>query len=180
MKKILFGIFLILCCLIQQAKAANNDYLNEVNAHKLFGNNNIKVWVQNGTQQGTVYTAFLEWERASGNCIKFRLANSEKTAQIKVYFVNQKINPNTQRSVAVGYTTYSATPVIQIITINPFTGKYFTQRQIFGIAVHEIGHALGIMGHSSNPNDIMYHATIPNSIFASNRDYNTIRKLYCK
>lgn len=43
---------------------------------------------------------------------------------------------------------------------------------------HEMGHALGIWGHSDNPSDIMYYAhtrDIPN---ISPRDINTLKKVY--
>ena len=35
-------------------------------------------------------------------------------------------------------------------------GKVFDDSDIYATAIHEIGHALGISGHSDNPKDIMY------------------------
>ena len=37
-------------------------------------------------------------------------------------------------------------------------GSYFSDRQLYNTVLHEIGHALGIMGHSYSTDDLMYMA----------------------
>ena len=57
----------------------------------------------------------------------------------------------------------------------------YSKEDIRETALHEIGHALGLAGHSLNPNDVMYFASasIERKISElSSRDKNTIRKLY--
>lgn len=65
---------------------------------------------------------------------------------------------------------------VQIATFD-IQGKPQNTDIIYAVAIHELGHSLGILGHSNNPRDIMYaqnqHVTAP-----SPRDINTIRKLY--
>ena len=34
--------------------------------------------------------------------------------------------------------------------------KFFIEQEVFNTALHELGHTLGIMGHSDNPEDVMY------------------------
>ena len=45
---------------------------------------------------------------------------------------------------------------------------------------HEMGHALGIAGHSPNPDDIMYALAPGKSMQLTDRDRETLRKLYAK
>ncbi len=48
------------------------------------------------------------------------------------------------------------------------------------LALHEIGHVLGLTGHTNNRGDIMYayFAQLPPDRDLSKRDINTIRRLY--
>jgi predicted Zn-dependent protease len=50
------------------------------------------------------------------------------------------------------------------------------KEQLFNLALHETGHALGIDGHSPSGLDIMYFKSP--LIKLSDRDANTIRKIY--
>lgn len=45
-------------------------------------------------------------------------------------------------------------------------------------ARHEIGHALGIWGHSPNPDDALYFSQVRDSPEISARDINTLKKVY--
>ena len=46
------------------------------------------------------------------------------------------------------------------------------------IALHEIGHALGINGHSSDSKDIMFMSVDKNQTTLSRRDVETLKALY--
>lgn len=61
----------------------------------------------------------------------------------------------------------------------------YTRIDIYNIAMHEIGHALGIMGHSNNSDDVMYMKSKMDQYYGSNnridfstRDINTFKLLY--
>lgn len=54
--------------------------------------------------------------------------------------------------------------------------KEQASERIKQVAMHQLGHAIGIYGHSSNPNDIMYANFSVNKL--SDRDKNTINEIY--
>lgn len=61
-----------------------------------------------------------------------------------------------------------------IIEISPNQSQPHT----LATARHEIGHALGIWGHSPNPGDALYFSQVRHSPAISGRDVNTLKKIY--
>lgn len=53
-----------------------------------------------------------------------------------------------------------------------------SDRQTLGTARHELGHALGIWGHSADPGDVLYAEQVREPPLISPRDRNTLRKIY--
>jgi predicted Zn-dependent protease len=53
-----------------------------------------------------------------------------------------------------------------------------TDVQILGAARHELGHALGLWGHSPHPTDVLYSTQVNNPPPISARDVNTLKKVY--
>ncbi len=53
-----------------------------------------------------------------------------------------------------------------------------SQASILSATRHELGHALGIWGHSPDETDALYFSQVRNSPSISARDINTLRKIY--
>lgn len=51
-------------------------------------------------------------------------------------------------------------------------------QQLLGTARHELGHALGLWGHSRDRRDVMYEAAVAHPAHLSIRDLNTLVKVY--
>ena len=138
--------------------------------------------------------AFEAWERETDEFIKFQPVNNDAAADIILKF----------RPTATGKSEFShgqyevaiTSPVIDsdnklkqmniVCSIKPHTGEYFTHEQIKTIITHEIGHALGIWGHPTDMQSVMYYSLdnpydyyekrIDTSI--GNKDIATIKLLY--
>lgn len=174
-------IITILLCTGTMTCFASDNYINELSQYAIWKQKNrITVWVQPNTiYTAAIYDAFREWMTAGGGCIKFVDANTEKNANIRVYFT-ERLSEN--RAGVTHHRSAGKYMISADITIgykNLYKNKMLSKDEVYAVAVHEIGHALGIMGHSSNRNDIMYPNTNVIGIHASARDFNTIREFYC-
>lgn len=66
----------------------------------------------------------------------------------------------------------------EVKILTKFEGP-LTDRELRRVCLHEVGHALGLQGHSPNPDDVMYPvATFIQRTDLSSRDVKTIRLLY--
>lgn len=140
-----------------------------------------------------VLKAFNQWE-ISTQFLKFAPAKNSSEANIQVIIKplpNDVCTGNTCRYV-VGYTTpdFKGT-ILNRMTIVLYSkdphGNFFSDKELYNTALHEIGHALGIMGHSYSSDDLMYMASDNNNFYTpyrssfqylSSKDINTIKLLY--
>lgn len=162
----------------------------------------LKVYIKNNSTSApqyfvsTIQQAFLQWQQSSSNLVSFQFTDDENQANIVV-----SINPSTDMekcdSENCKYTIAYTTPDIDgdlLKKMNIFfydsnnLGQPFSQKEIYNTALHEIGHSLGIMGHSFNKDNLMYMETEQdNSYFNQLRsdfmsisqvDLNTLNLLY--
>lgn len=136
--------------------------------------------------------AFLKWQKASANKLVFIFVNDQRQANINCFWTD---NPNQimdkGRLVEGGLTKLSGSyagganvsinnAVITILTLprnNNVQG--FSEDELMKVCLHEVGHALGLNGHSNNNKDIMFYTESP-SIWPAltKRDKATIQRLY--
>jgi predicted Zn-dependent protease len=57
-------------------------------------------------------------------------------------------------------------------------GPNFTGTSLLATIRHELGHAIGIWGHSPNPDDALYFSQVSDPPSISPRDINTLKKIY--
>jgi tetratricopeptide (TPR) repeat protein len=67
---------------------------------------------------------------------------------------------------------------INLAVFYPDSNQPIPMEDLKGIAVHEMGHAIGIRGHSPYPEDIMYYSKTRRQATLSERDMNTVGMLY--
>lgn len=169
---------------VQQAKQNDTgNYVKDLEKVAKWSKMPIKVWIQDSPYKNTAKKAFGEWEVKTGKTVSFVLVQNPNFAQIKVVFVN-KVNGKLDDS-NIGLTTAKIagntikSANVQILQRTD-SGKMRSYNQIYPVVLHEIGHALGMTGHSKRNNDIMYENNLTNDVHLSNRDINTLKAIYKK
>ncbi len=122
-------------------------------------------------------SAFTEWQNALGQKIKFAYTHDSNKTDILVTWENRSEGLEVGHQ-DITWNNNTLTNADIVITLSNPQGRVFTNGELRHIALHEIGHALGIRGHSGNPNDIMYPSLQANITHLSARDIATIRDLY--
>lgn len=160
----------------------------------------IKVFINNQSDKNLpdyytkqIKNALSQWQ-TSTEIIKFALVNNLKDADIIINIsqLPSDICKENNCQYTVGFTLPEykdktlKNMTITLYATNP-KGNYFTDKELYNTVLHELGHALGIMGHSYNQNDLMFMSNENSARFSeykssfqylSSKDINTIKLLY--
>ena len=143
----------------------------------------LKVYIQPGKQKSTALLALGEWQKKTNKLISFEYTNSPLDAKIIVDFTNKLEDTSTKEAYIAGYSKpyYQGENIIKseihILSVDPQTGQEMESAKLFHTIVHEVGHSLGLNGHSPKQNDVMYYSSSSTKELTQ-RDLNTINLLY--
>ena len=134
--------------------------------------------------------AFNEWEKVTEHSILFdKNAENSNNTNISIIF---HYNPSTEICDTKYIVAYNE-PIIEAnvlkkmeihFFINDMKGDFLTNNQVYNIALHEIAHSLGLLGHSFNKSHVMYISkdsdvtSNQGRAMLSQADINTVLLLY--
>lgn len=128
------------------------------------------------------------WEKATNGRLHFLPVINPQNANILITFEEGTM---TDTNAHVGNAEYIMPEDqyrkhrLSLVKVSLNTGDAETRRRLQGdalskqfyrMALHELGHAIGIWGHSSDPGDVMFARPIAENL--SDRDVSTVRKIY--
>lgn len=132
-----------------------------------------------------VKSAFSAWQQALNNRLQFVFSNDPKLTDIQVKWVKNGYQTEIgNQEIKVTNTKHLFTNADINFSLNN-NGRHFTNAELKFMALHEIGHVLGIKGHSPYASDIMA-AQMPtgvskrseNGVALTANDKATIQQLY--
>jgi hypothetical protein len=126
-----------------------------------------------------VYDAFDTWNRISGDLVRFQYVAKLDDSQIDINWrrVDRKSLGHCEYMVNDQSLIYSAEIKIGI-SDGLLHAAYNSMDEVKHTILHEIGHAIGLLGHSDHPDDIMYVPHQYGVTSLSVRDVETLRTLY--
>ncbi|MGB3641274.1 MAG: peptidase [Rivularia sp. (in: cyanobacteria)] len=175
-----------------QDETNSGDYFNEIKPTKygylIWSQFPVKVYLEtlniannNQSQKwiDTVSQTIEEWN----NYLPLKIVENPELADIIILRKSPplKFTPGSRipraRSAETRYKVYTFDNTLYhrfTILLSPSqTGKY-----LLAASRHELGHALGIWGHSKDKGDALYFSQVRNPPLVSSRDVNTLKKIY--
>lgn len=135
-----------------------------------------------------VRSAFENWQTATNGKILFKEVNNTKVANIVVRFVDDILSNENYVIEQTGKTVpdYKDDVLNRMdiyLKIFDSKGQNFTREKFMTLAQHEVGHAIGLSGHSVDEDDVMFYQndTIDENTelqWISDKDVNTMMLVY--
>ncbi len=129
--------------------------------------------------------SFLAWQNATHGLVRFMPVDDPRLANIECGWADSAYNlslaAEAGQAVVHGSINNISHVEITMLTCRPeLPNKKISMSLVQQVSLHEIGHALGIAGHSDNAQDIMFCATDSNveHVQLSQRDIDTLMLLY--
>jgi hypothetical protein len=153
----------------------------------------LRVYINNGNQckgfvpdfQSVLISSFMTWQNATRGMIRFIPVDDLRSANIECRWTDSAANVSLAAEAGEAKVETIRNNIdhvtITLLTCRPESpSEKLTSNLLQQVCLHEIGHSLGLDGHSDRAQDIMYCSTNPNVEHPNltQRDINTLYLIY--
>lgn len=156
----------------------------------------LKVYVRKNVQiqdfcdefSGLIRESFDQWSKATNGTVSYQFVSSPDAANVLCDYTDRRELVSSQHELGIDGITemlvkQDSTPgsakIVVLVKDAPGVQTFKSRALLLRSCLHEVGHALGIHGHSPNNHDVMFSAaTLNGPTVLSERDKNTVRKIY--
>ena len=120
-----------------------------------------------------------KWEIASNQRFQFQLVSDPSLADVRFKWIEPFIPSTDGSAIGMSIPEMIDSNLVKndvVICLHDDMGKKLSQDEIDSTILHELGHMLGIQGHSPNWADVMASESVTNII--SERDIVTLNRIY--
>jgi predicted Zn-dependent protease len=135
--------------------------------------------------KSVVLNGFNQWVKATESKISYVITDRRVNADIIIKWEQRAGSIQDEDSLAVTDLTYNPKigTMSKAIMVFYIWDEMSASQALHGLkktAAHEFAHALGMRGHSGNPNDVMFDDYDPDKFSPlTKRDVNTMKTQYC-
>lgn len=159
----------------------------------------LKVYVRQNSQllpnfyptfQASIRDAFDQWRAATSNAFSYKFVGSADSADLVCDYTDRRELVSSQHELGIDGIAEMLLKQDQspgrgtlciLVKDGPGVPSFRSRELIMRCCLHEVGHALGMHGHSPNMHDIMFPGALRNGQNKlSERDKATIRRIYGK
>lgn len=166
-----------------------NNAADEDGTLHIFKKNPIMIYVPKGEYYDAITQAFVSYNYNFKGVLSFKATDNPEESDIRIV-LSDNFSSSSDLADAIGLGSprrfdnegnilYSE---LQILNQNHEGGYKPSMIAVYNTALHEIGHCIGILGHSSNPADVMYKSLSERDTKKlkefSSRDKETIKLMY--
>ncbi len=162
------------------------DYYDELENKRYWGKMPITVWIEPSSNDFNLKNAFNTWQTALYPTISFKMVQKQEDANIVVKFIDkaEKYCPHVKNAAGCNLSRVYNNNKNMLYDSKIYLSRYgalnerISDSYIYGTLCHEIGHALGMGGHSDNRSDVMYGKSGTYNTRPTARDIRTLERIY--
>ena len=175
-----------------------SDYLSSMVSFKGWHKEQmpLKIYIRKNVQLPQFYESFVgiirdsfnQWSAASGEAVSYKVVNTKDSADIVCDYTDHRELVSSQHELGIDGNTEmlvktdnspGPTNLIVLVKDSPDSPVFRNKDVVAVCCLHEVGHALGMHGHSPSSLDVMFPTVTPGlKPKLSERDKNTLKRVY--